>query len=425
MVLLLAVIYLTFISLGLPDSIFGAAWPVMHVDLNVNESFASIYMIITAVCSGGVSFFAGPLIRKFGTGNVTVISVLLTVSGLLIISFANHIAVAIVGSVLLGYGAGAIDTGLNNFVSTHYKASQMNWLHCFWGIGVTVSPLIMSVFLGDNGDWQGGYRMVAYIQAGIFGVLLLSIPLWRKYDKKELKIPPVADVSSTIESTIPSVGEDASLSGDETDTNVPTASAEKPTKKKKKSAFVRALKTRGVPFAILSLGLYCGMEFLLGTWGATYIVNVKYFTPALAARWISIYYGGIMLGRLLSGFLSYKLNDKNLIRLGEAVALVGMLLFALPIGTASLVGLIVIGIGFGPIFPSTLHATPSRFGEELSADITGFQMGGGYAIAWAVQLTFGFVAPATTFAFMPYLLLVLCAALFAITELVNKLTAKA
>lgn len=172
MFLLLALIYLIFISLGLPDSLFGAAWPVMHVDFNVNESFASIYMIITAVGSGSVSFIAGPLIRKFGTGKVTVVSILLTAVGMLVIGFSVHIAMAICGSILMGFGAGAIDTGLNNYVSTHYKARHMNWLHAFWGVGVTLSPIIMGAFLDQNNNWRGGYRCVSCIQFAIFAVSL-------------------------------------------------------------------------------------------------------------------------------------------------------------------------------------------------------------------------------------------------------------
>ena len=183
MVLLLVVIYITFISLGLPDSIFGVAWPLVHLDFGLPESFGSIYSVIIALSTGGVSFFAGPLIKKFGTGWVTAVSVLMTAVGLLGISFAPNIYVMIVCAIISGLGAGAIDTGLNNFVSLHYKAIHMNWLHCFWGVGVTVSPLIMSVFL-KGGEWQAGYRTISFIQFGIAIVVFLSLFLWRKYDKR-------------------------------------------------------------------------------------------------------------------------------------------------------------------------------------------------------------------------------------------------
>ncbi|MBO7177509.1 MAG: MFS transporter, partial [Clostridia bacterium] len=173
MALLLVVIYVTFISLGLPDSLFGVAWPLAHVDFGLPESFGSVYSVIIALCAGGVSFFAGPLIKKFGTGIVTAVSVVMTAIGLLIISFAPNVYVMMLGSVISGLGGGAIDTGLNNFVALRYKAIHMNWLHCFWGVGVTISPLIMSVFLKD-GSWQGGYRTVSYIQFGNSALVYLS-----------------------------------------------------------------------------------------------------------------------------------------------------------------------------------------------------------------------------------------------------------
>ena len=184
MLLILAVIYIVFISLGLPDSLFGVAWPVVHNEFGVNESFASVYSIIISVCTGGVSFVSGKLIRKFGTSRVTLVSILLTALGLIGVSLSPNIAVMMLFSVIMGYGAGAIDTGLNNFVSLHYKAQHMNWLHCFWGVGVTVSPLIMSAFLGDDGSqWRKGYVVLAALQLLIGFIVLLSLKKWREIEK--------------------------------------------------------------------------------------------------------------------------------------------------------------------------------------------------------------------------------------------------
>lgn len=410
MFLLLALIYLIFISLGLPDSLFGASWPVMHVDFNVNESFASIYMIITAVGSGGVSFIAGPLIRKFGTGKVTVVSILLTAVGMLVIGFSVHIAMAIFGSILMGLGAGAIDTGLNNYVSTHYKARHMNWLHAFWGVGVTLSPIIMGAFLDKGNNWRGGYRCVSYIQFAIFACSLLSLPLFKKYEKSAL-----LDAFKTDENDENKEDENGATEADEEIASAP---------KKKKLAITEIVKIKGVTWAVLSLGLYVSMEFLIGTWGASYAVNTKGVSPADASRWVSLYFGGIMAGRIISGFISYKFADKVLIRLGIAVMTIGMIVFALPIGKYALLGLLLIGTGFGPVFPSTIHAVPERFGTKYSADITGIQMGGAYAIGWAVQLTFGFVAEKVGFTFVPYLLLAFTACLLLVSEVTNKKTAK-
>ena len=368
MISILAVIYVVFISLGLPDSLFGVAWPVVHKDFLVPESFASVYSIITGVCTGGISLIAGKLIRKFGTPNVTFVSILLTACGLLGISFAPNIWVMMICTVVMGYGAGAIDTALNNYISLHYEARHMSWLHCFWGVGVTISPLIMAQFLdGDGGNWRGGYRTIAIMQFCIALLVIFSLKKWKKQDK-------------TADNII-----------------------EENTESNKKS--VNIFKIKGVITSILSQGLYCSMEFLIGTWGASYLVNSFAASPDVAARWVSLYYGGIMLGRLISGFISIKADDKTLIRGGIITAFVGMLILILPIGTASFVGLLLIGIGFGPIFPSILHSVPDRFGKEYSADITGFHMGGAYAIGFAVQLAFGYIATATTFDITPFVLL--------------------
>ena len=382
---LLIVIYIVFISLGLPDSLFGVVWPVVHREFGVVESFASVYSVIVAMTSGGVSFFAGRLIRKFGTGRVTFVSVLLTAVGLLGTSFAPNLWVMMFFSVVMGYGAGAIDTGLNNYVSLHYKASHMNWLHCFWGVGVTVSPIIMSAFLsGETGSWRTGYRIIAAIQFCIALIAAISLPHWKDSESG------------------------GATAGDENEKN--------------KKANIFAVK--GVLTSTLSLGLYCGMEFLIGTWGASYLVNTFALSPDSAAKWISLYYGGIMLGRLVSGFVSMKTSDNTLIRAGIVISFAGMLLLTLPIGTPAFFGLLLIGFGFGPIFPSVLHSVPGRFGNELSADITGFHMGGAYALGFLIQVSFGYIASATTFYITPFVLLAVAAALFTVNEVTIRTVAK-
>lgn len=382
---LLIVIYIVFISLGLPDSLFGVVWPVVHREFGVVESFASVYSVIVAMTSGGVSFFAGRLIRKFGTGRVTFVSVLLTAVGLLGTSFAPNLWVMMFFSVVMGYGAGAIDTGLNNYVSLHYKASHMNWLHCCWGVGVTVSPIIMSAFLsGETGSWRTGYRIIAAIQFCIALIAAISLPHWKDSESGR------------------------ATAGDENEKN--------------KKANIFAVK--GVLTSTLSLGLYCGMEFLIGTWGASYLVNTFALSPDSAAKWISLYYGGIMLGRLVSGFVSMKTSDNTLIRAGIVISFAGMFLLTLPIGTPAFFGLLLIGFGFGPIFPSVLHSVPGRFGNELSADITGFHMGGAYALGFLIQVSFGYIASATTFYITPFVLLAVAAALFTVNEVTIRTVVK-
>lgn len=375
---LLIVIYIVFVSLGLPDSLFGVAWPVVHGEFGVAESFASVYSIITSVCTGGVSFIAGKMLRKFGTAKVTLFSTLLTVIALLGMSFSPNIVVMMVFAIMLGYGAGAIDTGLNNFISLHYEARHMNWLHCCWGLGVTISPLIMSRFLSDEtGSWRGGYRVVALLQLSITVIILLSLKKWEAKEKE-----------------VTEVNEEAEGSGKLFD----------------------LLKMKGVITSILSMGLYCGMEFSLGTWGATYAVNSFKISPDEAAKWMSLYWGGIMLGRVISGFVSMKISDKNLVRGGIITSFLGIIIFALPLGKLSLLGFLLIGIGFGPIFPSILHSVPERFGTTYSADLTGYHMGGAYGLGFAFQLIYGYVATATTFKITPWFLIILCVGVFLANE---------
>ena len=369
---LLIVIYIVFISLGLTDSLFGVSWPVVHLEFGVQQSIASLYSIVIGVCTGGVSFVAGKLIRRFGTGKVTFYSILLTVFGLMGISFAPNLVVMMLFAVIMGYGAGAIDTGLNNYVSLHYEARHMNWLHCFWGVGVTISPIIMSAFLGgETGNWRNGYRAVALMEFAIALIVLFTLKKWGS--------------------------ESDATEGSEAQQNLP------------EKTFGQLVREKGVATSILSLGLYCSGEFLLGTWGATYAVNVFGLAPEVAAKWVSLYYGGIMFGRMVSGFISMKANDNWLIKAGMCVAAVGAVILALPIGSYALAGLLLIGFGFGPVFPSVIHSVPARFGAEYSADITGFHMGGAYAVGFAIQLVFGFLASATTFSITPFVLFVACA----------------
>lgn len=367
MTILLIVIYIAFVSLGFPDSLFGVSWPVVHLEFGMDESFASVYSVITAVCTGGVAFIAGPLLRKFGTGRVTFFSTLLTALGLIGISLSPNIVVMMLCTIIMGYGAGAIDTGLNNFVSLHYKAKHMNWLHCCWGLGVTVSPMIMSAFLGGDGTWRNGYRVVALIQFAIAIIILLSLKKWNIQPKTEA-------VTEDSQKDLP------------------------------KKGFFTLLKEKGMITSILSLGLYCAGEFTIGTWGATYAVNVIAVSPDEAAKWISLYYGGIMVSRIIAGFLSEKLSDNTLIKGGMAFAVAGMLVLMLPVGKAALIGLLLIGLGYGPVFPSVLHSVPARFGAEYSADITGYHMSGAYGIGFLVQVIYGYIASATTFAITPFVL---------------------
>ncbi len=370
--LLLIIIYIVFIALGLPDSAFGAAWPVMHVDFGMKESFASVYSVIIGLCTGGSGFFAGKLLRRFGTARVTFVSVLMTAAALFGISMSPNMAVAVLFAVILGYGAGAIDTGLNNYVSLHYKARHMSWLHCFWGIGIMTSPLILSVFLDKNepSSWRNGYRVVAIILLAIGALVGIFLKKWIKTD---------SEYTAEVENN----GAKVSIK--------------------------KILKIKGVVPSILSLGFYCGMEFTFSTWGATFFVNSFATDPAQASAYVSLYFGGIMLGRLLSGFLSAKMSDSRLIFTGLSVAAVGLAVLILPWEMSAAAGIFITGLGFGPVFPSVLHTVPARFGKAFSADITGLHMTGAYAFGFVFQMTIGYISSNISFKIMPFALLVLCA----------------
>lgn len=363
--LLLIVIYIAFISLGLPDSLFGVSWPVLHVEFGIAESFASVYTIITAICTGGVSFVAGRVIRKFGTGKVTFFSTLLTAIGLVGISFAPNIVVMIIFAIILGYGAGAIDTGLNSYVSLHYKAKYLNWLHCFWGMGVAISPMIMSGFLGaGEGQWRNGYRVVALLQLAIAMIILATLKKWDPAVEQEQRDSAKADMSMG-----------------------------------------QLFRLKGLPTSILSLGLYCGAEYLIGTWGATYAVHEFDLAPEVAAKWVSLYYGGIMLGRIITGFVPERIGDDMRVKCGVLISLAGIVFLALPVGDIALAGLLLIGIGFGPVFPAVIHSVPDRFGSTYSADLTGYHMGGAFTMGYIAQLSFGYVAVLTGYGILPFILL--------------------
>lgn len=399
-ILLLAVIYLAFISLGLPDSLFGVSWPLMHLELNLDEGFAAVYMLIVGVCTASVSFLAGPIIRKLGTEWVTSVSVTLTAVGMLGIGLSPNIWIMMIFAIMLGIGAGAIDTALNDFVSKHYKARHMSWLHGFWGIGVTLSPLIMSIFL-EMGGWRGGYMTMSYIQFGLAAIMFVSLPLWRKvraiHDKqdKAIKDKELEKNEKTVE---------------EIDSETT------PGEKKKR---FNILKEKGVIFAGIALALYCGMEYIVGLWGASYLVNTRFLSPAVAARYVSLYYGGIMAGRFLTGALTLKLSNKILIRGGTVICLLGVVLLAIPLDVLALPGMLLIGIGFGPIFPTSIDSTKLRFNPKYSADIIGFQMGFAYIGAFIAQLSLGYVATRTTWTIFPYVLVAMAALLFISVEIVN------
>ncbi len=373
--LLLALIYLAFISLGLPDSLLGSGWPVMYAELGVPVSYMGV---VSMVISGGTivsSLMSDRLTRKLGTGGVTVVSVFLTVLALLGFSVSNKFWMLIAFAVPYGLGAGAIDAALNNYVALHYKARHMSWLHCFWGVGTIVSPFVMSWALTYR-TWNDGYRTVALVQLAIAVLLLVTLPVWK-----------------------------ANKTAAET---------------KQQSVGVRgALKIKGVPYILTGFFAYCAAEATAMQWASTYFAEVKGLPAERAAGLAALFYIGITAGRFVSGFVTDRLGDRNMIRLGTGVLICGIGALALPTAsyTAAIAAFLVIGFGCAPIYPCIIHSTPANFGAENSGAIIGIQMAGAYVGSTFVPPFFGLLGNALGFSIMPVYLLCFVVLMIAMTEL--------
>lgn len=379
---LLVIIYIAFISLGLPDAILGSAWTMIYEDLNVPISYAGL---VTMIITGGTivsSFFSGKMIKKFGTGKVTTFSVFLTAMGLLGVYFAPSFIWICLLAVPLGLGAGAVDSALNNFVANHYEAKHMNWLHCFWGIGATSGPFIMSFYLLKENGWRSGYATIGIIQAILVIGLFLSLPLWRKFEDSN---------------------EEEKKSS--TSINVGTL-----------------LKLPGAKPTLIAFLCYCAIELTTGLWASSFLVFNSGLSAGLAAKWVSLYYLGITVGRFLAGFLSMKLNNKQMIRVGQLICLLGAVLLMIPFSNNfKLVGLILIGLGCAPIYPAMLHETPNKFGQDLSQDIMGIQMATAYVGSTIVPPLFGMLSKFSGFGILPGFLLIFIVVMLLSTERANKI----
>lgn len=352
--LLLALIYLAFISLGLPDSLLGAGWPSMHIALGVPTEYMGF---VSMIISGGTivsSLLSEVMTKKIGTKYVTVISVALTAGALLGFSFSEEFWMLCVFAVPYGLGAGAIDALLNNYVALHYTSRHMSWLHCFWGVGTIISPYIMSYALTKS-YWGDGYRTVSYIQFAIAAVLAATLFVWKANAKKE-------DTGS---------GKLLGLSG--------------------------ALKIKGVLFVLIGFFAYCAAESTAMLWASSFFVEIRGYTEEQAAAFASMFFIGMTVGRFLSGFISNRAGDRNMIRFGAGIAAVGIALMLVPAGVTSLIGFTVFGLGCAPIYPSIIHSTPNSFGEDNSQAIIGIQMACAYTGSTFMPPLFGLIASHTTF----------------------------
>ncbi|MEG1943080.1 MAG: MFS transporter, partial [Angelakisella sp.] len=368
MTTLLIIIYAAFISLGLPDALLGSAWPAMQGELSAQLGMAGV---ISMIITGGTivaSLCSSRAVGRFGTGAVTLGSVAMTAAALLGFSVSHSTVMLLMMAVPLGLGAGSVDAALNSFVALHYQAKHMSWLHCFWGLGATAGPAIMSIFLAAEGGWKIGYRTISIIQLGLTVLLALSLPKWK-----------LAEPKGHVEST----------------------SSAAPMSNR------QALGLPNIKLALLSFILYCGIELMAGLWSSSFFVEVKGLSVGGAARCASYFYGAITLGRLVSGFVTIRVANRLIIRGGELLCVAGAVLMLLPVEGAGFAtaGIILLGLGAAPIYPCMLHETPQRFGKDASQAAMGLQMAFAYIGSTLFPSVMGGLASFAGMAILPYALL--------------------
>lgn len=358
--LLLPIIYLAFISLGLPDALIGAAWPSMYPQLGASVSWAGILSMLIAFCTIISSLLSERLVRRFGTGLVTLVSVAMTAAALWGFSSSSSFAMLLLWAIPYGLGAGSVDAALNGYVALHYKARHMSWLHCMWGLGASVGPVIMARALATSG-WNMGFFVIAVLQAALTLALLLSQPLWKR-------------------------GEGAQA-----------ASTQAPRKNTR-----QVLALPGVREVLICFFCYCALETTAGMWAASYCTLYRGIPAQQAAGWASLFYMGITAGRFVCGFITMKLSDQNMIRLGQCLIGVGVLLILLPAGNAVLlVGLLLVGCGCAPIYPSIIHSTPANFGADVSQTLIGIQMACAYTGSCLMPPLLGLLCEHVSFMLYP------------------------
>jgi fucose permease len=364
--LLIAVIYLIFISLGLPDSLLGSGWPAMHATFSVPSSYAGYVSMAISFMTIISALLSPIMIKRFHTKWIVIVSIFLTVMGLIGFSISTSYAMLFVFAVPYGMGAGAIDASVNHYVANNYSGSVMNFLHCFYGVGAVISPNIMAVAL-SKASWNEGYRWTAYIQIFILLICIISLPLWKK---------------------------------NESDSN----------KQEEEVAGIReALKRPGVVLTLIAFFAYCSGEATCFLWTSSYFAGVKEgLTDHLIASFGSLIFGGLMLGRLISGFVSNRLGDKMLIRIGIFVEVVGILLVMIPVASfiPAAIGFVIIGTGMGPVYPAIQHMAPTNFGERYSAAVIGLQMASAYMGSTFMPMIFGNIQEKIGIGIMPFYLLI-------------------
>ena len=394
--LLLALIYLAFISLGLPDSLLGSAWPQMHVDLGAQRSMEGIISMLISCGTVISSLFSEKIIYKFGTGMISAVSTLLTAVALFGFSVSGNFYMLCFLAIPYGLGAGAIDAALNNYVALHFASRHMSWLHCFWGIGAAVGPYVMGVAMSLGKGWRGGYLAISVIQLVLTIVLFAALPLWKiNQEKNEESI----------------------------------------TEKKEPKKLKEIFKIKGVAFVLIAFFCYCAVEQTTGLWASSYFVINRGLSNHTAASFVGLFYIGITGGRFLSGFIADKFGDKKMIRLGICGILIGVVFLLIPANQLfssykmlkeifPLIGLGFVGFGCAPIYPSVIHATPDNFGKENSQAIIGIQMAFAYMGVIIMPALFGIISQYITIALFPIYIMLITLVMFIMSEKMNKLKSK-
>ena len=384
--LLLIIIYLSFISLGLPDSLLGAAWPTMYSQLAVPVSYAGIISLIIAAGTVVSSLQSDRLTRRFGTGRVTAFSVATTAVALFGFSVSSRFWQLCLWAIPYGLGAGSVDASLNNYVALHYKSKHMSWLHCMWGVGASAGPYIMGFVMTHGGSWNGGYRSIALVQIVLTAILFCSLPLWKGR---------------------PQVTDDA---GNQVET--------------KPLSLRQVLNIPGVKQVLVCFFCYCALEQTTGLWASSYLTLHKGVSPETAAGFASMFFLGITAGRALSGFLTMRLSDVQMVRLGQGLIGGGIVIMLLPLGAAaSLAGFVIIGLGCAPVYPCIIHSTPAHFGADKSQAIIGIQMACAYVGTCLMPPLFGLIANHISVALLPWYLIAILALMIVMHELLIRAVA--
>ena len=386
--LLLIIIYFAFISLGLPDSLLGSIWPIAHRELGVPLAWSGPIFMIISLGTVVSSLLSDRLTRRLGAGLVTVLSVALTALALFGFGISTSYWMLCLWAVPYGLGAGSIDAALNNYVALHFRSRHMSWLHCMWGIGASTGPYIMNMILTQGGTWHQGYQTISLIQLILTAVVMLSLPLW----KKQRLVLDANTKNSNSPSHALSLREIFAL--------------------------------RGAKEVMITFFAYCALEQTAGLWASSYLSNFRGIDPVTAAGYASLFYLGITGGRAISGFITFLLNDSQMIRLGQGIAALGLLLLLFaPIDALSLAGLVIIGLGCAPIYPSIIHSTPAHFGTDKSQAVIGVQMASAYLGNVFMPPLFGLIARYTSIALYPVYLILLLILMIIMHERLCKRTA--